>query len=55
MNTAPDQFEMPSIYATGKPLKLLDPQTAHDLMNSLNIPHIYDNPTRREHRWDSGQ
>lgn len=27
---------------------------AHDLMDDLGIPHLYDNETPREHRWDSG-
>lgn len=27
---------------------------AHELLESLEIPHIYDNSTEREHRWDSG-
>lgn len=26
----------------------------HDLMDELGVPHLYDNKTRREHRWDSG-
>ena len=26
----------------------------HELMERLGIPHIYDNTTYREHRWDSG-
>lgn len=29
-------------------------ESAHHLMESLGIPHIYDNNTWREHRWDSG-
>lgn len=27
---------------------------AHALMDKLNIPHFYENSTRRVHRWDSG-
>jgi len=27
---------------------------AHQRMDSLRIPHLYDNDTRRMHRWDSG-
>ncbi len=26
----------------------------HELMTDLGIPHIYENATYREHRWDSG-
>ncbi|MDP2652994.1 MAG: alpha/beta hydrolase-fold protein [Candidatus Omnitrophota bacterium] len=26
----------------------------HALMASLNIPHVYDNSEKRDHRWDSG-
>jgi hypothetical protein len=26
----------------------------HELMNELGIPHMYENDTYREHRWDSG-
>jgi hypothetical protein len=29
-------------------------EEAHALMESLRIPHIYDNSSPREHRWDSG-
>jgi hypothetical protein len=29
-------------------------QEAHALMESLGIPHIYDDSTCRNHRWDSG-
>ncbi len=29
-------------------------QNAHELLDALGIPHLYDNGTRREHRWDSG-
>lgn len=27
---------------------------AHRLMDDLGIPHLYDNGTKRRHRWDSG-
>jgi hypothetical protein len=29
-------------------------EEAHALMESLRIPHIYDDSSQREHRWDSG-
>ena len=29
-------------------------EEAHALMEDLGIPHIYDNSTCRDHRWDSG-
>lgn len=29
-------------------------ERAHALMESLSIPHIYDDSSPREHRWDSG-
>ena len=29
-------------------------EEAHALMDSLHIPHIYDDSSSREHRWDSG-
>jgi hypothetical protein len=29
-------------------------EEAHVLMQSLNIPHIYDNSIKREHKWQSG-
>jgi hypothetical protein len=91
MKTAPDQWEMLSIYGTpehfqrycvprlleerasllrGRPPRLAllghgyfggpNPryghhlEDAHALMERLGIPHLYDNATAREHRWDSG-
>lgn len=27
---------------------------AHELLDDLGIPHLYDNDTPRKHRWDSG-
>jgi hypothetical protein len=27
---------------------------AHELMQRLAIPHLYENATRRVHRWDTG-
>lgn len=27
---------------------------AHELMDELGIPHVYENDTQRAHRWDSG-
>ncbi|MDN5686032.1 MAG: hypothetical protein L0G94_05010 [Brachybacterium sp.] len=27
---------------------------AHELLDDLGIPHLYDNDTSRKHRWDSG-
>jgi hypothetical protein len=29
-------------------------QAAHELMERLRIPHLYENSTSRAHRWDSG-
>jgi putative esterase len=29
-------------------------QKTHEFLDALGIPHLYDNRTRREHRWDSG-
>ena len=29
-------------------------EQAHSLMEALHIPHIYDNSTHREHKWQSG-
>ena len=29
-------------------------ENAHQLLNELNIPHIYDNKIKRKHIWQSG-
>lgn len=42
-------------FGAGAPEWTMDHITAaHELMEELGIPHLYDNGTRRDHRWDSG-